>query len=129
MTALTSPAVTSLFGHAMATAVEVVVVAQRRLADAWRHRHDAAVLAGLDDHMLADIGLTRMDLNDALSGPLWRDPTAALAQRQRERRFSRRPGRASRGADLIRHHAAPSIVPDADAFAFPPRDPPARLTL
>jgi len=37
-------------------------------------------LAALDDHMLADLGLSRTDLNDALSEPLWRDPTALLAR-------------------------------------------------
>jgi hypothetical protein len=30
---------------------------------------------------------------------------------------------------MIRQHAAPSIVPGADVFSFPPGDPPARLTL
>jgi hypothetical protein len=42
-----------------------------------------AHLADLDDRMLADIGLTRTDLRDACSEPLWRDPTSMLARRGR----------------------------------------------
>jgi uncharacterized protein YjiS (DUF1127 family) len=128
MTTLTTPAVPLWFAQAI---VAAAVRLARRLVGAWRHRHDAAVLAALDDHMLADIGLSRTDLNDALSEPLWRDPTAVLARRHGERRRSRRGVQAGHGAaiDLIRKHAAPSIVPGADVFSFPPADPPARLTL
>lgn len=57
---------------------------------AVRNRRVAASLAGLDDHMLADIGLTRSDLRDAYSEPLWHDPTDILAARAAERR-ARRP--------------------------------------
>jgi uncharacterized protein YjiS (DUF1127 family) len=53
---------------------------------AFRNRRVAATLAGLDDHMLADIGLTRSDLRDAYSEPLWHDPTDLLASRAAERR-------------------------------------------
>jgi hypothetical protein len=49
----------------------------------------------------------------------------ALARRHDERRHAGRAG----AAVLLAHHAAPPLVPAADAFAFPPRDPPARLTL
>jgi uncharacterized protein YjiS (DUF1127 family) len=52
----------------------------------WRHRRDLELLAGLDDHMLADIGLTRTDLHAAIAEPRWRDPTVLLSDRQRERR-------------------------------------------
>jgi hypothetical protein len=40
-----------------------------------------AVLSGLDERMLRDIGLTRNDVCDAIRQPLWRDPTAVLASR------------------------------------------------
>ena len=60
-----------------------------RFAQAWRHRRDLALLTGFDDHMLADIGLTRADLNDAIAEPRWRDPTALLAERVSERRLNR----------------------------------------
>ncbi len=53
---------------------------------AFRNRRAAAGLARLDDHMLADIGLTRSDLRDAYSEPLWHDPTDLLASRAAERR-------------------------------------------
>jgi hypothetical protein len=46
-------------------------------------------LAALDDRMLADIGLTRCDLRDAYSEPLWHDPTDVLARRAAERRINR----------------------------------------
>jgi uncharacterized protein YjiS (DUF1127 family) len=56
---------------------------------AWRHRHDMEVLASFDDHMLADIGLTRSDLRDAIAQPPWRDPTELLAERLQERQLGR----------------------------------------
>jgi uncharacterized protein YjiS (DUF1127 family) len=128
MSTLTTPAVPTRFAQALATIVAAAARLAGRFAEAWRHRHDAAVLAALDDHMLADLGLSRSDLNDALSEPLWRDPTALLARRHGERRRSRRAGHSAI-AVMIRQHAAPSIVPGAEAFSFPPGDPPARLTL
>jgi uncharacterized protein YjiS (DUF1127 family) len=56
------------------------------LRTAWRHRRDVEVLSSFDDHMLADIGLSRTDLRDAMAGPRWRDPTVLLLDRRRERR-------------------------------------------
>jgi uncharacterized protein YjiS (DUF1127 family) len=115
MTALTTSFVPSSCTEAFAVFGTMVVRVGRRLAGAWRHRHDATALASLDDRMLADIGLTRADLNDALAEPLWRDPTTVLARRRGERRWARRA-------------ASPPLVPGPDALAFPPRDRPARLT-
>jgi uncharacterized protein YjiS (DUF1127 family) len=123
MTTLTSPAPTS-GSQAFAAMGTAVVRVGRWVAHAWRHRHDAATLASFDDRMLADIGLTRADLNDALAEPLWRDPTSILARRQGERRRARRAG-----ATALVKQASPLLVPGADTFAFPPRDPPARLTM
>ena len=57
-----------------------------------KNRRDAGMLAGMDDRMLADIGLTRSDLRDAYAQPLWRDPTDMLAGRARERRSNRANG-------------------------------------
>jgi uncharacterized protein YjiS (DUF1127 family) len=59
------------------------------LALAWRRRRDAAMLARADDHILADLGLSRGDLADAFSGPPWEDPTLILRSRALERRLSR----------------------------------------
>jgi hypothetical protein len=74
--------------------------------------------------MLADIGLTRADLNDALAEPLWRDPTNMLARRRGERRRARRAA-----VTAMVKQASPSLVPGPDTFAFPPRDPPAPLRI
>lgn len=60
-----------------------------QFARARRNRRDAAMLAGLDRHMLADIGLTRSDVSDAFSEPFWEDPTALLRERALERRWNR----------------------------------------
>jgi uncharacterized protein YjiS (DUF1127 family) len=51
----------------------------RRIVVALKHRRELALLADLDDRMLADIGLTRSDLNAARSEPLWQDPTSIAA--------------------------------------------------
>ena len=73
-----------------------------------KSRRDAVSLARLDDRMLADIGLTRGDVRDAFSEPVWRDPTAVLVSRVHERRINRRRG----GLGLApKNFDAPSIVP------------------
>jgi len=61
----------------------------KQVSRARRHRREAAVLAGLDRHMLADMGITRSDLRDAFSEPFWDDPTALLRERALERRLYR----------------------------------------
>ena len=52
-------------------------------------RQELARLVKLDDHMLADIGLSRSDLDAAYCVPLWRDPFSVLERRAAERRSSR----------------------------------------
>jgi uncharacterized protein YjiS (DUF1127 family) len=91
------PAVTSLAAAAAILAVRAVGAlgsagqrALHRLVRAIRNRYDAAKLTGLDDRMLADIGITRSDLRDAFAEPLWHDPTDLLARRHAESRCSRR---------------------------------------
>jgi uncharacterized protein YjiS (DUF1127 family) len=54
-----------------------------RLYRVWHNRTAVAVLDAVSDHMLADIGLTRSDLRDALNEPLWRDPTQLMSVRAR----------------------------------------------
>jgi uncharacterized protein YjiS (DUF1127 family) len=71
-----------------------------RVAKILRHRRDLEFLAGLDDRMLKDIGLTRSDLRFALSEPVWRDPGAALIGRV-----------GQRGAGKSHASSVPSIVP------------------
>ena len=78
-----------------ASLVALVAYWLKALAQARRHRREARMLAGLDRRMLADIGLTRSDLNDAFSEPFWEDPTALLRERAIERRLNRPQNRAA----------------------------------
>jgi uncharacterized protein YjiS (DUF1127 family) len=87
----------------------------KQLARARRHRREARMLAGLDRHMLADIGITRADLRDAFSEPFWDDPTALLRERAIERRL--RAPRALRAGDV------------ENGFRRPPTDRPARQAM
>jgi uncharacterized protein YjiS (DUF1127 family) len=73
----------------LASLMALVVHWLKLMARARRHRREANALAGLDRHMLADIGISRADLNDAFSGPFWEDPTALLRERAIERRLYR----------------------------------------
>jgi uncharacterized protein YjiS (DUF1127 family) len=91
------PAVTSLAiaaavpaGRVLAALGSRMVRSVKAVAARLRNRRDAMRLADFDDRMLADIGLTRCDLRDAYSEPLWYDPTDVLARRAAERRTSRR---------------------------------------
>jgi uncharacterized protein YjiS (DUF1127 family) len=70
----------ALTGHAVAA----LALRVWRLVLAIKHRRELAHLADFDDHMLADIGLMRTDLQDAAE--LWQDPTSMLARRAAERR-------------------------------------------
>ncbi len=97
----------------------VIVTGLQKVARALKHRRDAGLLAGMDDRMLSDIGLTRSDLHDAYAEPLWRDPTDVLAGRASERRRYRRAGLVTRLIDT------PSVVPDTTSPS-PSADLPAR---
>ena len=97
---LLATAVNAVTGFVLARAREVLLIV--------KNRRDAASLVGMDERMLADIGLTRGDLRDAYSEPVWRDPTAILVSRAHERRINRR--RVSIGLPE-KFFAAPSIVP------------------
>ncbi len=63
-----------------------------RVAEA---RREFALLAGLDDRGLADMGLTRQDLRDATAFPLSERPSSCLAERAREREAQARARRGS----------------------------------
>lgn len=60
-------------------------------------RRAAQSLAKFDGRMLADIGLTRNDVDSAFAEPIWRDPTIRLAviaiERRSAARSARRAGR------------------------------------
>lgn len=83
-----------------------------RLATLMRHRRETAMLARFDDRMLADIGLTRGDVNDAFAQARWRDPSDLLVLRVSERRESRRRPLWPRPTRLF--IAAPPIAPKDD---------------
>ena len=110
----------SHFARLVNAVAGIAVARARQLLQLVKNRHDATVLAGLDDRMLADIGLTRGDLRDAYSEPVWRDPTAILVSRAHERRINRRRARLGLAE---KEFEAPSIVPAAKAQAFfaPPK--------
>ncbi len=100
----------SHFAWLVNTVAGIAVARVREVLQLVKNRRDAAVLAGLDDRMLADIGLTRGDLRDAYSGPVWRDPTEVLVSRAHERRINRRRVSIGLSEKLF---DAPSIVPAA----------------
>ena len=82
----------------LASMVALVTYWAKIVARARRHRVEAKQLAGLDRRMLADIGITRADVNDAFSEPFWEDPTALLRERAIERRMNRAVVRGQRGS-------------------------------
>jgi uncharacterized protein YjiS (DUF1127 family) len=91
----------------------------KQVARARRHRREAHALAGLDRYMLADIGITRSDLNDAFSQPFWEDPTELLSERAGERRRHR-----PRAATRVTLVGAPD-----EGFHRPSLDRPARQAI
>ena len=100
----------SHFAWLVNTVAGIAVARARDVLQLVKNRRDAAVLAGLDDRMLADIGLTRGDVRDDYSEPVWRDPTAVLVSRAHERRINRRRTGIGLGEKVF---DAPSIVPSA----------------
>jgi uncharacterized protein YjiS (DUF1127 family) len=83
------PVAAGTLARVLAALLTPVAVTLRSLARALRHRRQANVLAGLDRRMLADIGITRSDVRDAFSTPIWGDPTELLRERAVERRNGR----------------------------------------
>jgi uncharacterized protein YjiS (DUF1127 family) len=96
----------------------------KQLAQAYSNRSDAAVLAGFDERMLADIGLTRSDVRDAFAEPLWHDPTNLLRARVLERRLNQ----YQIGFGFKESVSSPPLAPQ-DGFDRPKTDRPARLTV
>ena len=76
--------------HALKTATAVVGRFAARVSEANKRRHVVHGLAGLDDHMLRDIGLNRCDINSVLAQPALTDGTLLLAERVRDSRRHRR---------------------------------------
>jgi len=78
-----------------------------RLVVAVRRRRQLSRLADHDDRMLADIGLTRSDVHDACSEPLWRDPTSMLSRRV-SRRHAKPETSTQNSAKGVKRPSAPS---------------------
>lgn len=57
-----------------------------RLANARRARRDFEALRDANEHLLADIGLTRGQLDLALAAPFWVDPSDRLKAYRQHRR-------------------------------------------
>jgi uncharacterized protein YjiS (DUF1127 family) len=88
-----------------------------RLDCALRNRQAMRVLARMDDRLLADIGLTRADVQDAFAQSLWRDPGNLLRARALERRLARLG--ISHGFDMTHGFAmkrppGPPLAPEVD---------------
>lgn len=112
------------FARAIVAVAAFLVHQAGKVAQGMRNRRAAALLAGLDDRMLSDIGLTRGDLRDAFSEPPWRDPTAVLVGRAEERRQAR-----PNVCRTVSPRVAPSLVPDYEVFCRPPTGRPSYQTI
>lgn len=67
--------------------VHAVLQFAERTVRTWRNRRAVGRLSELDDHVLADVGLTRGDVDAALSRPLIHDPSIELARLVGESRW------------------------------------------
>ena len=65
MTTISQTRTASLLAQMVNAIAGSLVVRARHFTQLVKNRRDATMLAGLDDRMLADIGLTRGDLRDA----------------------------------------------------------------
>jgi uncharacterized protein YjiS (DUF1127 family) len=101
----------------LASVLAVVTYWFKALARTQRNRRVARQLAGLDRHMLADIGITRADVRDAFSEPFWEDPTALLNERAIERRMNRA---------IARSQCEPRVE---NGFSRPAMDRPSRQAI
>jgi len=115
------PIAGGVLARVFASLLALVTYWLKALAQARRHRREAAILAGLDRRMLADIGLTRSDVNDAFSEPFWDDPTALLRERVIERRMNRAQNRLE--------PRKPRETRVESGFHRPPTDRPARQAM
>ncbi|MEM6665204.1 MAG: DUF1127 domain-containing protein [Pseudomonadota bacterium] len=55
-----------------------VIAAVKTVYRLWASRRAVLRVKELDDRMLADIGLTRDDVREALAQPYWSDPSSSL---------------------------------------------------
>ena len=65
-------------GSADSGVLQEILHTARRTFRAWRNRKRIASLSDFDDHILADMGLTRGDVRQALDLPFAHDPALEL---------------------------------------------------
>mgnify|MGYP002622254493 CR=1 FL=1 len=85
MTALDHPTHAIGAGTRTVAAVARLTEAVRMLVRSLKNRREVNYLSRLSDHQLADIGLTRTDLEVAMHSPFKVDPTARLSRYAYER--------------------------------------------
>lgn len=68
-------------GSTEAGILHTVLRSAQQTLEAWKRRKQIATLVDFDDHMLADIGLTRRDVREALDLPFSHDPGRELQVR------------------------------------------------
>jgi uncharacterized protein YjiS (DUF1127 family) len=73
--------IASQSGSPEAGILQMVVRKASETLAAWKYRKQVAGLGEFDDHMLADIGLTRRDVREALELPFSHDPGRELQVR------------------------------------------------
>ncbi|WP_428028842.1 DUF1127 domain-containing protein [Ancylobacter sp.] len=109
----------SSFGTAASGLLIAALMGSIQFIKAVARRRHLAQLGGFDERMLRDIGLTRSDLLDASSGPLWQDPTAVLVVRAVERRAARRMTMREALREAARQDAAHAQRRDRPASGTP----------
>jgi uncharacterized protein YjiS (DUF1127 family) len=77
--------IASQSGSSEAGILNTIGHAVREALQTWQKRRQVAALADFDDHMLADIGLTRRDVREALDLPFSFDPGRELQSRASRR--------------------------------------------
>lgn len=77
-------------GAAVAALIMRGISMVNKLARAIEHRRVVRQMLQFDDYLLRDVGLTRSDLCDAASEPIWNDPSHVLVSRAVERRAANR---------------------------------------
>ena len=107
-----SHASTPTLSRTLKAAGAVALARLTKFRNAIRHRRAIARLAEQEERLLADIGISRCDVRDALRQPIWRDPSAFLR---------RRAGAGQAGGPMpvraARNEARSSFEPSARAAA------------
>lgn len=91
MTMIHYPAGRSVRSSILMLAADGAATLARVAAHMWnahRNRRQISKLLEMDDHMLADIGVSRGDIQSALMGDVFEDPSSRLAAMRGGRRFS-----------------------------------------